>query len=351
MNPVPLLSGFQFQTLLLETATACIWRAFQEKLERPVLIISFKDTVELDTDYRRQVFETIQTLSNLKISLFPDVIDIIRQHDQFFIILEDAASANILTLLKGQRLNATQLTQIAMQLAEGFASLQARGLVFGAFSPYLLYITEESTPLLPAITFVRNATAAPLTLHHPELSARDYLWLAPEQCCDEPLAIDTRADIFAVGLTLYALATGQLPFGRLPPEALPTAKLTQSVPSPCDISPNFPPALAAVLVKMTQRDPADRYADWDEVRFDLYHALRGVVPNGVKAEDSVIAPPHKPQKAQAGNTIRLSVQALRKYRTARKQHKGAATVLRFMSIGLIILILIAFSLFIKVYFL
>ena len=351
MDTSPLLDGFQFQTLLLETATTFIWRAFQEKLERPVLIITFKEDVELDAAYRRQLFETIQTLSNIKLTLFPEVIDILRDRERFFIILEDAEGANILSLLKGQRLNADQLTQIAMQLAEGFAILQAHHLVYGAFSPYQLYITEASTPLLPALTFIRKTTAAPLCYPHPELSERDLLWLAPEQCGELPQPLDTRADIFAVGLSLYALATGQLPFGRLAPETLAEAKLTHCVPSPCDISASFPPALAAVLSKMTQRDPADRYADWDEVRFDLYHALRGVFPNIADPETSVIAPPQKPHKAQTGNTIRLSVQALRKYRTAQKQQKGAATILRVMTLSLIVLILIALLLFLWTLFL
>lgn len=349
MDNLPILSGFQIRSSLLETETTLVWRAYQKNLERQVLITEFKPEVESNTLQRRQLFEAIRTLSNFKTSLFPDVIDILCKNDRVYIILEDANITNILALLNRQRLNAEQLTQLAMQLAEGFMVLQEHGLIYGAFSPKRFFLTEDSAPILPAITFIRKGNSLSMDTYQAEFAPKDVVWFSPEQSNPATVTLDTRTDIFSVGLSLYALATGQIPFGLLQPEAIPEAKLSHTVPSPCDISPNFPPPLAAVLAKMTQRDPLNRYNDWDEVRFALYQAQRGIYPDDPSPETSVIAPPRKDAAAKAGKTIRLSVKALRKYRTQQKPPRSAATYLLGMAIGLIILIFIALTLFLWSY--
>lgn len=313
MTGVPEIEGFVFRQRLTQSARCALWRAEQVALERDVLVAVFNREAHTPADVRA-CFAVARTMAQAKTPLLPDVIDIIRTAGQAYVILEDAHAQGVLQLLDGRRLGAEQARMLAARLAEGFAGLHAAHLVYGGLRPRSLYLVDGTEPLLPDFSPMRFEAGygeAP-----PEEATGSAPYVAPEQYL-EPGAVDTRADMFALGMTLYALTTGQVPFGALPPEEILEAKLRMTVPSPCDLVPNFPPALAGVLVRLTQRDPQHRYADWDELLFDLHQAGEGIVPAVGDPAGSVIAPPDPAARARAERTIRLSVSDLRRLRRER----------------------------------
>ncbi|MEG1480216.1 MAG: serine/threonine-protein kinase [Kiritimatiellia bacterium] len=336
MDEIPKIEGFVFKQRLTRSMRGEIWRAEQTALERDVLVQVFGSEVRSDQALCDALFEIVRATAQLKSQLFPDVIDVIRTQNQAYVILEDAHAQGILPLLAGRRLNAEQVTYIATRLAEGFNALHAAHLVYANLKPSNLYLSEDSEPVLPDLSLVQFEPAYGKNPPQDSLAGSPP-YVAPEQYT-VPETVDTRADMFAMGMTLYALATGQIPFGSRTPEAILEAKLTESVASPCDISPHFPPALAMVLSKLCQREPSARYADWDEVLFDLHLASTGGMPE-CSPNDSVIAPPNPNVQAKAGRTIRLKSSDLRQAQPPSFRPKRRPLLL-FVVSGLALLLLI-----------
>lgn len=314
MTGVPEIEGFVFRQQLTQSARCPLWRAEQTALERDVLVAVFEPEAMANPALGNALFAVARTMAQAKTALLPDVIDIIRTETQAYVILEDAHAQNVVQLLDGRRLTPAQALRLASRLAEGFVGLHAAHLVYGGLRPRSLYLVDGMEPLLPDFSPMRFE--AGYGENPPVEPTGSAPYVAPEQYL-EPAAVDTRADMFALGMTLYALTTGQVPFGALPPEEILQAKLTSAVPSPCDLVPNFPPALAGVLARLAQRDPQHRYTDWDEVLFDLHQAGEGIAPSGRNPSDSVIAPPDPAARARAERTIRLSVADLRRMRHER----------------------------------
>jgi serine/threonine protein kinase len=104
---------------------------------------------------------------------------------------------------------------------------------------------------------VGGASNGPLTGAGAVLGTADYI--APEQA-DDPRAADIRADIYALGCTLFHLLAGRPPF----PEGTVAQKLDRHADTPLPrletVRPEVPPGLEAVVARMTAKDPADRYA-------------------------------------------------------------------------------------------
>lgn len=305
MVDTPNIDGFVFKQRLSWSGHCVLWRAEQTALERDVLVAVFRMGVPLGT---------IQALAQAKSPLVPEVIDIFQGEGRTYVVVEDPHAQGIVELLAGRRLDARQLIELGMRLAEGFAELQSAHLVYGGLCPGCLYLSEDSEPVLPDLSPARfEAGAGP---NPPDWQIpREALPYAAPELQKDPEAADSRADMFALGLTLYALGTGQVPFGAVPPDSLLEMKRTHTVPSPCDVSPNFPPTLAALLARLAARAPDGRFGDWDAVRVAFHQVREGLAAGEEDTPaDSVIAPPDPEARARAGRTIRLSVKDLHAFR-------------------------------------
>ncbi len=318
MSRVPVLDGFSFRQQVLVSNGGIVWRAQQEALERDVLVAEL-DTTAPEAALRAEATTVVAgRIAQAKVRLMPGVVDVLADDHAFYLILEDIRSQPILTLLKDRKLGVEQAIKLTTSLAQGFAELHAIGVVYGGLRPRTLYLVDERDPLLPDFTPARFEAGKGENPPAELVGSAPYV--APEQIV-MPEAVDTRADMFSLAMTIYALVTGQVPYGALEPSKILDAKLVLSIPSPCDLVPNFPEAFAGVLARLAQREPDDRYADWDEVLFDLHQAAQGIPPEVPNPDDSIIAPPNPEAHRKADRTIRLSSSELRRYRVevARKR--------------------------------
>ncbi|MGN0885864.1 MAG: serine/threonine protein kinase [Candidatus Spyradenecus sp.] len=287
-------------------------------LERDVLVAVFPEEVLADGALADALFELVRKLAQVKTPLIPDVIDIRREVGTGYVILEDAHAVPLMSLLNG-RVEPERLTRLGMKLAEGFAALAQEHLVYGGLRPSKLYLVDGNDPLLP--DFSPMSFEAGWGTNPPERAlVGSAPYVAPEQYM-APETVDTRADMFALGMTLYALGTGQVPFGSVPAEEILERKLRDQIPSPCDVVKGFPRPLAAVLGRLTRRAAAERYADWDEVACDLAAALRGEAPAEGDDAGAVIALPNPAKWGRAERTIRISAAELRAHRGKPFQRK------------------------------
>lgn len=344
---VPNIDGFLFRRLLAQSSRCALWRAEQLALERTVLVVVLGEDYISNDQLCDLLFKVVRAISPVNSCLIPEIIDVIRTDKYAYIILEDSQAESLMASMNGERLEPARLYRIARALAEGFSALQSAHVVYGGLKPKAIYLSEDGDPLLPDFTMAFFEEGYGVTPPEDELVGSPP-YVAPEQYLS-PTTVDTRADMFAMGMTLYALATGQIPFGSLPPQEILERKLTATVPSPCDLCLNFPEPFAAFLVKLSQRNREDRYADWDEVLFDLYQVEQGVMPKNDRVADSVIAQPNpSAKKTLSERTIRLSVSDLRSYRQMRVAQKrypiwfklsilfGVMTTLLLLGIGVIL---------------
>ncbi len=284
-----------FKQRILESARGVLWRAEQIALERDVLVFVFDAAFCAKPLQLECALAAIRKLANTKIGIFPDIIDIVHTSKEAYITMEDVYARQLLNLLAGRRLNTAQLGNIASQLARGFIALHRAGLVYGNLRPENLFINEGSEPMLLDVSLLQFAHGqGPQQV--PDVLEASPVYAAPEQYM-APEEVDTRADMFGLGLTLYALVSGVMPYSNLKEEDVLQQKLEASLPSPCDGNPKFPQALARLLQRLCEREPNDRPADWEEVLFDLHLAVSNEEPYHAQgAINSLIADPNPKSK-------------------------------------------------------
>ncbi len=143
-------------------------------------------------------------------------------------------------------------------------------------------------------------------------------YMSPEQI-DHPQDLDTRSDMFSLGMTLYHMLTGRIPFEESGYLKTLQRHAREKLEDPRDLVPGISEGTVLLLARMLARDPDDRYPDWDSFLEDLHkvvsHKSTPKFPEGENTLDfhppappkpKVVVPPHrsaipaKPEKSAEG---------------------------------------------------
>jgi serine/threonine protein kinase len=190
-----------------------------------------------------------------------------------------------------KQLRVADACEIARQSAAGLQYAAEHGLVHRDVKPSNLMVARDGVVKLLDLGLARSTEDAPagaLTGTGVLLGTADYL--APEQW-DRPHAVDSRADIYGLGCTLYHLLTGGPPFSGEAYESVFSKMRAHIEESPLPVDAHrldLPAGLAAVVAKMMAKNPADRFASPAEVATALQPFATGAdltLLNGARVSD------------------------------------------------------------------
>jgi predicted ATPase len=187
-----------------------------------------------------------------------------------FVVMELVEGKSLFEL-KPQSLD--EIMAVAQQVCAALEHAHAHGIVHRDLKPENVLITPDGTVKLMDFGLARSG-ASRLSTEGAIIGTVFYL--APEQARGE--AIDGRADLYALGVMLYELTTGRLPFSGDDPLAVIAQHLYADVVPPCTLRADLPPAMEAIILKLLAKLPDDRFTSAREVASALAEAAQGRLP-------------------------------------------------------------------------
>jgi serine/threonine protein kinase len=170
---------------------------------------------------------------------------------------------------QGERIDASEVARLGAAMARAAHSLHKQDIVHLDLKPANVLITPEGKAVLLDFGLSYHA-------HYPDLLAEELrkavgspVWIAPEQVVG--VRGDPRSDIFAIGVMLYELATGELPFGNPQTAAGLRQRLWMDPPPPRKLRPDLPEWLQEVVLRCLEPEAARRYSSAAHLAFDLSH--------------------------------------------------------------------------------
>jgi serine/threonine protein kinase len=197
-------------------------------------------------------------------------------------------------------------TRLGREVAEGLAAAHARGLVHRDIKPANIWL-EAPHGRVKVLDFGLARPAAPEPNATDKLTGSGLVvgtpgYMSPEQARGEPL--DERTDLFSLGVVLYLLVTGRMPFAGPTPMAILTALAVDRQTPASELNPKVPAALSELIDRLLEKKPADRPASAREVAKALRLIERGQAPSlaiatplpaaEAEAATEMVSPPTQP---------------------------------------------------------
>src|SRR4051794_8944672 len=183
------------------------------------------------------------------------------------IVLEDAGGESLAALAKP--FDVPELIELATGLARTVASMHARGVIHRDIHPGNIVSSRDGGCCL--VDFAQATTLAEIRpqFGHPSEIVGALPYVAPEQTGRTGRSVDHRADLYALGATLYEVATGTPPFGAGDPLQLIHDHLARVPVPPAERNPAVPPLLSEIVMHLLEKEPDKRYQTADGVVHDL----------------------------------------------------------------------------------
>ena len=265
-----LIDRYRLDAELGQGGMGVVYRAHDTLLDRPVAI-KVLAKAGLGTEGHARLLREAQAVARLNHPNIVGVYDVGETEDASFIVMELVEGGSLHTWQgPSSPRGIDEIVAIAAQVCAALAHAHARDIIHRDLKPENILVTPDGSAKLADFGLARSV-ASRLTAEG--TIAGTVFYLAPEQALGQQ--IDGRADLYALGVMLYELTTGDLPFMADDPFAVITQHLHAPVVPPRARNPEIPAGLDAFIVRLLSKSPGDRPASAAEAREALERLAAG----------------------------------------------------------------------------
>lgn len=255
---------------------ADVFLAHDNVLDRDVALKVMNSRYARDEEFVERFRREAQSAAGLAHPNIVSIYDRGESEDGTYYIAMEYLSGGTLKdrILKRGALPPKTAASVAAQIAEALKGAHDRGVVHRDIKPHNILITEAGDIKVTDFGIARAASSSTMTKTGAVMGTAHYI--SPEQAMGE--SVGPASDLYSLGVLLYEMATGELPFDADTPIGIAMKHVNGTPPPPAEVNPAVPAGLNAIVVRLLQKDPNDRYATDDELIEDLERVARGEAP-------------------------------------------------------------------------
>ena len=180
-------------------------------------------------------------------------------------------------ILKRGALPPRTAAAVALQIAEALQAAHEAGVVHRDIKPHNVLVTEAGNVKVGDFGIARAASSSTMTRTGSILGTAHYI--SPEQAMGEP--VGPQSDLYSLGVVLYEMLTGTLPYDAETSIGIAMKHVNGHLVPPRELNPEISRGMNAVVMRLLEKNPGDRYADAEELMEDLEKVLQGLEPAAV----------------------------------------------------------------------
>lgn len=249
---------------------ANVYKALDTKLNRYVTFKVMREEYVTDDDFLRRFDIEARAAASLSNQHIVNVYDVGSEYDIHYIVMEYVDGVTLKQLVKKRApFNNDEILGVAIQIAQALEHAHKNNIVHRDIKPQNILVTRGGISKVTDFGIARAATATTITTSSNSMGSVHYF--SPEQARGG--FVDFKSDIYSLGIVMFEMATGQLPFEGDSPVSIALKHINDPLPDLTSINPNLSDKIISIMCKATAKLSADRYQDINEMGNDLKRAL------------------------------------------------------------------------------
>ncbi|MEG4121181.1 AAA family ATPase [Microcoleus sp. N9_B4] len=276
------LNGYRIVQELHSGVKSLVYRGYREADQQPVIVKLLKSeypTLEEVTRLRNE-YKIAQPLDSSSIT---KVYSLENYRNSFALILEDFGGSSLDQLLTNQTFPLTEVLRIASVLIDALDYLHRHSIIHKDIKPGNIIINSTTGEVkLTDFSISSRLQQENQSVSNPSELAGTLAYLSPEQTGRMNRSVDYRTDYYSLGVTLYELLAGQLPFATVEPMELIHCHLAKQPLPLCEIR-EIPQVISDIVMKLLAKTAEERYQSAAGLKFDLESCLNQLLATGTIA--------------------------------------------------------------------
>ncbi len=249
---------------------AIVYRAKDLILDRDVAVKILRSEFSDDEEFIKRFRREAEAATSLAHPHIVSIFDVGEENNVYFIVMEYVKGKTLKQYIRDHgRLSVEESIQIIRQIASGMVAAHEHGIIHRDIKPHNILIDEHGLAKVTDFGIALAITSATITHTNSVLGSVHYF--SPEQARGG--VANAKSDIYSLGVVLFEMLTGRVPFTGESPVSVALKHLQEEVPEPRKINPEIPQSVENIILKALTKNPVYRYDSALEMMDDLDTAL------------------------------------------------------------------------------
>ena len=324
---------YELQELIGSGGMADVYRAQDKLLDRPVAVKILHEQFRRDEEFIGKFHQEAQAAARLSHPNIVNIYDVGISGDDHYIVMEYVPGNTLKSMIQEKgRIPLEDALRIAREVADALAMAHGNNIVHCDIKPHNILMMADGHAKIADFGIARAVTESTMTYSGNVVGSVHYF--SPEQA--KGTYITPKSDVYSLGVVLYEMITGKLPFTGENPVSI-AMKHLQEEPVPMrQYCPNLPPVVEAIVMKAMSKDPAMRPASGEFSR-DLQEAEHMIHGNMTAAPDpfaTQVLPRVQEKEEAPGRQVRERVES--------EEENGSLMKSKMFVVGLLLVLAMGF---------
>ncbi len=291
-----------------------VYKAKCHKLNRYVAIKVLKKEYSMDKNFVSKFRAEAQSAAGLGNPNIVNIYDVCEDDGLYYIVMELVEGITLKAYIeKKGRLDVKESVSIAIQIAQGIKAAHAHQIIHRDIKPQNIIISKDGKVKVTDFGIARVSSAQ--TINSNAMGSVHYI--SPEQARGG--YVDERSDIYSLGITIYEMLTGKVPFQSDTAVSVALMHIQNEIPSPRELVHEIPVDVEKIIYKCTQKKVDRRYPDAGMLIDDLKAALLNIGQENASSRTSVKEVKNKAEDKVSDNTKAIPTQSVKTAAAAAKK--------------------------------
>jgi WD40 repeat protein len=310
------LGGYRVLKMLGAGGMGMVYQAEDVRLQRPVALKVMKAALAKNPDSRERFLREARAAAKVKSDHVVTIYQVGEDRQIVFLAMEYLEGMSLAEWLdKGRKPTLVQAARMGRQIALGLSAAHERGLIHRDIKPGNIWLESNHQGRVKLLDFgLARGTADEIQLTQTGALIGTPAFMAPEQA--RGAKVDQRCDLFSLGVVLYRLTTGQMPFRGDNTMSLLTALALETPKPPREINPALSPRMAALIERLLSKDREQRPKTAKDVAEELAAIEREATQSATDEQTVKLEAANRQRKLPGGGFTRQLTLPVRRWLVA-----------------------------------